>query len=144
MIKISKAHCKIPEKIWSCYILTSQSHSFYFVEKVALKKFKTMFAHACVPWSALVRVLQGERLRKLCFGECKSKLNLILHDRSRAVCIQNSRFSWNKLCFFFLAFIFLAKVFCKVIKKSYDIRGQVGPTESENEQPIFPLLARIA
>lgn len=35
-----------------------------------------MFAHAFVPWSALVRVLQGERLRKLCFGECKSKLNL--------------------------------------------------------------------
>ena len=35
-----------------------------------------MFAHAFVPWYALVRVLQGERLRKLCFGECKSKLNL--------------------------------------------------------------------
>lgn len=68
MIEISKAHCKISEKIRSCYILTSQRYSFYFVEKVALKKFKTMFAHALVPWSALVRVLPGEGFRKLSFG----------------------------------------------------------------------------
>lgn len=138
MIVISKAHCKISEKNKIMLYLNKPALFFYFVEKVALKKFKTMFAHALVPWSALVRVLPGEGFRKLSFGlwECKSKLNL-------SYMIDHAPSVFKPVVSFLLHLYSLQKYFANCMKL-YVIRGQVGLTESENEQPIFPLLARIA